>query len=195
MLKLFDVIGISRVTHYVSMRMHGTSAHIQPDSPPDHPDKKLVIERIPEGTLITSNYPAHMTVHFAIPTPLTVERTESFLGLATQVSAPVFKGASVRVGHIEIYLIASHVAFGTFKAMDGNRKIFQRSMNDLTILIPSDDPYFEESLPLQTFNCDLSQRILTGLGVSFEVGFTDAAFGDPEHSQLLLVGAKAIFSS
>jgi hypothetical protein len=190
---LFDVIGISRVSRYVSMRMHGTSAQIQSDTPPDNPDKKLSIERIPAGTLITSNFPAHMSVHFAIPTPLTVERTESFLGLATQLSAPVFKGASVRVVHIEIYLTASNVALGTFKAMDGNRKIFQGSMDDLFTLIPSDDPYFEQSPG--TFICDLNQRVLTGLGVTFELGFTDAAFGDPEHSRVLLVGAKAIFHS
>lgn len=190
-----DALKIRSVSRYVSMRVHGTSAHVQPGPPPDHPDKISTIERVPGGTLISSNYPAAMSVHFAIPTNLAVERTESFLGLTTQPSAPVFKGTSVRVVRIEIYLTASHAAFGTFKAMDGNRKLFQGNMNDLAILIPSDDEYIEESFPVQTYTCDLNKRVYTGLGVSFEVSFTEAAFGDQEHTQILLVGAKAIFLS
>jgi hypothetical protein len=186
---------LSRVSRHVSMRIHGTAAHVQPDSPPDIPEKFLSIERIPTGTLLSSNYPAHMSVHFAIPTPLTVERTESFLGLAIQPSAPapVFKGHSVRVVRIEIYVAASNAAFGTFMAMDGDRNIFQRNMHpDLLVEIPPSHEYFEEPGGAP-YGCDLSRRVYRGLGVTFEMGFTRTTIGYPQHSEILLVGAKAIF--
>jgi hypothetical protein len=190
--------GVRGVSRYVSMRIHGTSAQVQPDSPPDIPEKFLSIERISTGTLLSSNYPANMSVHFAIPTPLTVERTESFLGFAIRPgapapTAPVFKGTSVRVVRIEIYLDASagDARFGTFMAMDGNRNIFQRNMDALDVLIPTSHEYFEE--PGGRYGCDLNRRVYTGLGVTFEMGFTRSSIGYPEHSEILLVGAKAIF--
>ena len=66
-------------------------------------------------------------------------------------------------------------------------------MDDLNVGILSDDDYVEESLRVGTYTLDLDERIYTALGVSFEASFTDASFGDPEHTQILLIGAKAIF--
>jgi hypothetical protein len=190
----FDLVFRPSVTRYVSMRMHGTSAQIQPD--PGSP-AGLSIERVPEGTLITSNSRAHMSVHFAIPTPLTTERTEGLLAVFNEKREPVFKGASVSVVHIEIYLNAVSADFRTFTALDGNRKIFQADMDTLGPTgVLTDDPYFEELLPgaqMQKFGCDLDQRVLTvltGLGVTFDFGF-----GDEPNRQVLLIGAKAVFSS
>lgn len=184
---LFDLVFRPSVTRYVSMRMHGTSAQIQPD--PGSP-AGLSVERVPEGTLITSKASAHMSVHFAIPTPVTTERTEGLLVLFNQKREPVFKGASVRVVHIEIYLTAFHANFRTFMAMDGNQKIFQADMGTLHTLIRPEDPYFEERPQTDMFSCDLDQRVLTGLGVTF-----DLLFADNPNPRVLLIGAKAIFSS
>jgi hypothetical protein len=77
--------------------------------------------------------------------------------------------------------------------VDGNRKIAQANMDDLNILVPPDDEYREETFPLTTYTCELSRRVYTALGVTFDLGFTD--FGEPERSQILLIGAKAIFVS
>ena len=60
-------------------------------------------------------------------------------------------------------------------------------------LVPSDDPYAEESFPLTTYTWDLNKRVYTGLGVSIEANFTDAAFGAPEGTGIHIIGAKAIF--
>ena len=172
------------------MRMHGTSAQVQSASQPDHPDKYLSIDRVPGGTQISGNFPARMSVHMAIPTPLSAERTESILGFATP-RTQVFKDTSVSVLRIQVYVKGS-ASLGTFVAMDGNRKIFQDNMDDLYVLIPTNDEYYEgEPLSsVKTYTCDLSQRVHTGLGVTFDLGLT--GFDD---QSVLVVGAKAIYRS
>lgn len=193
MRSLIDMITVSRLNRYTSMRVHGTSTHVQPDAPPDSPSKFLNVERRAEGTLISSNYPAHMSVHFSIPTPLTVERTESLFTLSglSQANTPVFKGSSVMVVRVQLFLNPGGNKLGPFRVMDGNQTIAKGNMDDLFILIPSDDVYIEESFPMNTYTLNLNKRVYTALGVTFELGFTSSF--DP--SQLLLIGAKAIFLS
>jgi hypothetical protein len=88
----------SRVNRSVSMRVHGTSAHVQPDAPPDLPSSFFTVTRVPRGTLITSNYPAHVAVHFSIPTPLVVERNPALHGLATSPEPVSQYSKAVRSG-------------------------------------------------------------------------------------------------
>ena len=42
--------------HYVSMRVHGTSVHINRGDPPDSPAKILNVERLGRGTRVSANW-------------------------------------------------------------------------------------------------------------------------------------------
>ncbi|HEV7643738.1 MAG TPA: hypothetical protein VGO50_07290 [Pyrinomonadaceae bacterium] len=183
--------------HYTSMRVHGNSAHVQAERP--EAPRQLTIEYQRQGTLAYANYDAHMTAHFSIPTPLSVERTESILGFSVfqPKTEPVFKESSVWVDRVEIYLTASNAAFGMFWAMDGNQTLFKGKVDpDLNFLISNDDLYYEKGLEsVTTYGVDIGKRVKSGLGLSFEMNFTQAAIGDPDRSRILLIGAKAIFSS
>jgi hypothetical protein len=190
---LLDLFRVSRVSRYVSVRVHGTSAQIQLDEPPSG-GEFIRIERLPTGTQISSNTPAHLSVHFSIPTPLLVEHTEPLFVLRNQPSAPVFKDSSISVVRIELYLNVrpSRVGFRRLRAMDGDHTIAQDDTTELAV-DPNVDEYSEE-MPniLPMYVLQLNKRVYTALGVSFEMFFTSAA-NDFEHGQILLVAAKAIF--
>jgi hypothetical protein len=184
---------------YTSMRVHGNSAHVQAEAP-DNPElKRVTIEHQRQGTLASANYDAHMTAHFSIPTPLSAERTESILGFSVfqPKTEPVFKETSVWVDRVEIYLTASNANFSTFWAMDGNQTLFKGNMQaDLTVVLSAADTHYEEGLKsVTTYGVDIGKRVYSGLGLSFEMNFTQAAIGDADRSRILLIGAKAIFSS
>ncbi len=70
------VYAVTRNVRYASMRVHGVSALVEYD-PPDLPDRKhVVVERLPQGTRVSSNYSPEVSLHFSIPTPLIVDRVE-----------------------------------------------------------------------------------------------------------------------
>jgi hypothetical protein len=183
---IFDLFRVSNVSRYVSMRVHGTSAQVQSDTPENA--ERFTIQRVPQGTRIKADFPARLSVHLSIPTPLLVEHTEPLLVLANQPSPQVFKGTAVSVVRIELYLDARGLNLGlsTLRAMDGDRPIAQAKMDDLPII--TNDEYSEESLTQQnTYFLELNKRVYTALGLSFDVSFTD------DRRDILVIGAKAIF--
>ncbi|WCM53506.1 hypothetical protein OH720_10990 [Pseudomonas sp. WJP1] len=193
--KIKDVISSNR---YISMRVHGTSAHVQTEPPPDQPDKKIVkVERVPQGTLITANFPASMTIHFSIPTPLIIERTRSLFSFAQittlRTSTPVFEGTSISAVRIQLYLKTCNGIFGELKIMDGDKVILNENMVNLNTLIPTNDEYNEEPLSQASFTIDINKRIYNALGVSFDANFSHAAFNS-DNTEILLIGAKVIFN-
>ncbi len=192
-------VKFSEEIRYTSMRVHGNSAHVQAEPPDDPVKKQLTIEHQRQGTLAYANYDAHMTAHFSIPTPLSVERTESILGFSVfqPKTEPVFKESSVWVDRVEIYLTASNAAFGTFWAMDGHTTLFKGKVDpDLNGLISTSDTHYEEGLKsITTYGVDIGKRVFSGLGLSFEMNFTQADIGNADRNKILLIGAKAIFSS
>ena len=182
---IFTALG--RNDHYVSMRVHGNSAQIDFD-PPDLPNKSIAVRRVTQGTHITSNFQSNASAHFSIPTPLTVERNAAFtfFGDFTRKPQPVFAGVSIWVVHIELYLNVSHVTFGDFTAMDGNRVLQRVKMDDMFNL--STDEFDEDVSPLhcRVYQTSLDRRLYSGLGLTFGMGFT-------EQSDITLIGAKAVF--
>ena len=188
---LFNLVRGRNISRYVSMRIHGASAQIQSDTPED--TQRFTIQRVPKGTQISADFPAAMTVHLSIPTPLLVEHTEPLLVLANQPTAQVFKGTAVDVVRIELYLNASRgVKLGTFTAMDGDRPIAQAKMDDMFEAIAPEDEFLEEgSMGMGLgYALELSKRVYHALGLSFGVIFTHDL---REGNGILLIGAKAIF--
>jgi hypothetical protein len=119
---------------------------------------------------------------------LTVERNAAFtfFGDFTRKPQPVFAGVSIWVVHIELYLNVSHVTFGDFTAMDGNRVLQRVKMDDMFNL--STDEFEEDvsALHCRVYRTSLDRRVYSGLGLTFGMGFT-------EQSDITLIGAKAVF--
>jgi hypothetical protein len=167
--------------------------HIQNHSQPDTPAKYVRVIRRTSGTRVESNFPAQLSIHMSIPTPLTVDRTEPLLSFRTRSTPQVFESRSVHVERLQVFLKLTRASVGTFTAMDGNRKLVETEMPKLYKLIPSNDQYIEDSLPNVTaYTCDIGRKLVGALGFSFEVGMQ--SFGG-EQSDVLVVGAKAIFRS
>ncbi|MED5815793.1 hypothetical protein VST63_25830 [Mycolicibacterium sp. 050232] len=174
------------------MRVHGTSAQIQYHSQPDTPAKYVRAVPRKSGMRVESNFPAQLSIHMSVPTPLIVDRTEPLLSFGTRSKPQIFESRSVHVERLQVFLKLTRASVGTFTAMDGNRKLVETEMSKLYKLIPSDDQYIEDSLPAVTvYTCDIDRKLLGALGFSFEVGMQ--SFG--EQSEILVVGAKAVFRS
>ena len=195
MTSLRDAVGLVHRRRYVSMRVHGTSAHVEPDLESEH-GEHIRVRRRPEGTSITSTVPTGVSVHLAIPSPLQVDRTEFVRPLSPAGEEPAFAGALIRLRRVQIFLDPVRgVQLGTFRVMDGRHQVAHGQMDTLNMLTSTSDTLWEDtaSQPFP-YTCTLDKRLNLGLGFTFEVQFNGAAFG-PEPAELLLVGAKAYFTS
>jgi hypothetical protein len=193
----------TRVDRYASMRVHGTSAHVEL-VPPDNsdgqgPNRFWQVERQRIGTVIRTNYPAQFSVHFSIPTPLIAERAEAPRLIGSFFREPmkgsVFKGMSIRVTRVEIEVATPirddifHVIDGMLFVMDGDSTIFSAAMPP-TALIPGDSPYSDADTNGMRWDIG-NKRVRKSLGISFSTFF---AGWSEEPRELTLIGAKAIFA-
>lgn len=186
------MFALSKNKQFISMRVHGNSAHIE-YSPPDIPQKVANIKHEVNGTFLRSNYTTSFDLHFSIPSPLIVEkpfRLASFIRWpfrSDEKEEPIFAGSYLRVIRVEIYLGNKYrdARFGNLTIMDGDKKIVSLPATYTTI--PTSDPYYESSIG--TFNCDLNKPIHVGLGISLTGQFTETK----SNNELQVIAAKAIF--
>lgn len=185
---------------YVSMRVHGTSAHVQYD-PPDSPVKQLIVERIPQGTMVTSNYTTGVSVHFSIPTPLIVDRVQSIVPPVVDRDpndrevAHVFDGASVWVHRVAIDLgTTKHDAImGSIEVWDGGRRLFHAAdASSLVLLAQQLDAFLESPNPTRrdVIEVELDKRVYSGLGVTLNIRLQ----AESDRNRFLVHTARAVFS-
>lgn len=202
------VYAVTRNVRYASMQVHGVSALVEYD-PPDLPDRKhVVVERLPQGTRVSSNYSPEVSLHFSIPTPLIVDRVElTFQRVPHQDPNDfevehVFDGASVWVCRVAIAFVSNPGGstftmpkIGSIEVWDGGRRLFQHSDASSLVLIPAQLDAFRES-PNPTsetvIEFELNKRVYSGLGVTLTI-MLGAQLDHNEESSFLAHSAKAVF--
>jgi hypothetical protein len=187
---------------YVSMRVHGTSAHVSSE-PPILP-QKLVVQHLPGGTLIASNYAVHIAVHFSIPTPLIsiesivpVTPSSVFRGQNSDdlSVAPVFGGSSIHVERVALDVSVKNpltAVFDSVEVWDGGRLILNSHTDD-PLREYGTDPYIEPAIPNSgtLIERDVGKRVYSAVGITLRAHFQDF---DIEKNILTFHSAKAIFA-
>ncbi len=181
----------SKASRYVSMRVHGTSAHVTYTSP--EPGKIVQVERVSKGTLIRSNYPAQVSMFFSIPTPVIADRKFSLLSIFRRFfSGPVekvFAGTKLRVVRVEVFVGETLGAnLGLIRVMDGDRHLASSQVSSLPLVDVNSDAYNEEATGSIVF--ELNHEVRTALGIELIGSFVNFEF---EENQLQLIAAKAVF--
>lgn len=185
---------LPKSSQYISMRVHGTSAHIHYD-PADMPAKQVRITYSSGGTIVESNYPAHIGIYFSIPTPVQVEKRSLLFTLISRIFTRdqvdrVFEGLHLRVVRVEIYLGNQRgVNLGELEIMDGSKKLASAAVSTIPLIDANTDPYQEKSPG--TIRYDIDREVDIALGIKLTAGFSNLNF---DENQLHLIAAKAIFA-
>ncbi|HJS18822.1 MAG TPA: hypothetical protein VJ785_08735 [Anaerolineales bacterium] len=179
---------------YVSLRVHGTSVHVQ-YAPPDLPTKVVKVTRLAEGTLIQSNYPSEIALHFSIPTPFMTEKRNTLAAIfdrffkSDQIEK-VFESARLRVARVELYLTHQGANLGLLEVMDGERRLASTQVSALPTIDVNTDPYQEKSGGNIIY--EINHEVITSLGIKLTFGFSH---WNLDENHIHIVAAKAIFVS
>jgi hypothetical protein len=185
--------------HYVSMRVHGTSVHINRGNPPDSPAKVLNVERLGRGTRVSANWTFEVAAHFSIPTPLEVLDTSIPMSVLTETRSHdvpphyVFKGTSIWLQEVVFDVDDPSNLIGLLEVWDGGRRVFHTNIQSVPVAPAS--AYDEDRPPSgvgRRYIIPVERRLYSALGLTLTVGFKEI---DPEHNFIEFHAAKAIFLS
>ncbi len=182
--------------HYVSMRVHGTSVHINRGDAPDTTLKTLNVERLGRGTRVSANWDFEITAHFSIPTPLEVLDTSIPLSVLTETRSQdvpphfVFKGTSIWLRELVIDVDDPASRIELLEVWDGGRRVFHTNVQSVPLSPPSE--YSEDPPPSVGGRhiIPIDRRLYSALGVTLTAAFTEV---EPERNFVEFHAVKAIF--